>query len=316
MAKGNRAKIKGRSLTGVRIRKAIFALIVLAVVTLILGIVYMLIQQKTGENFETILLPIKSFVETVVLPSLIQISPANKVLQWGVVLLFSGISLYFFVNVFRGREFKLGSLYTSLITLVYGVVFFLIVSGVSFSQADTFYWYFAIAEIFVIIGVMFFCGEGFFTNIIKGFITGIPFVLYQAFVIIPIWLVLGFLVEYVENVELNNFFNLLLEFLTFLTPFVVQMLIALSLGSSKTPSVTTKVSTTSYSSSYSSSNSYSSYGSGEIGQSYSDVVYLPNGKTALKTYDTDRRTGGGVYFDGVNYVDSQGERIPIQYIDD
>lgn len=253
MAKGNRAKIKG---TSNHTKKQIFILIVLLVAALI-GIVYVLTQQKIGATFETMLLQIESFFETIVLPSLKQIGPANKTLQWGVVLLFGGISLYFLVNVFRGREFKLGSLYTSLITLVYGVVFFLIVSGVSFSQTDMFYWYFAIAEIFVIIGVMFFCGKGFFTNIISGFITGIPFVFYQAFAIIPIWLVLGFLVEYVESVELNNFFKLLLEFLTFLTPFVVQMLIALSLGSSK--KATTPSTESSYSSSTDSSlsNSYS-----------------------------------------------------------
>ena len=144
-----------------------------------------------------------------------------------------------------------------MVTLIYGVVFFLIVSGVSFSQTDMFYTYFAIAEVFVIIGVMFFFGKGFFTNIIGGFVAAIPFVLYQAFAIIPIWLILGFLVESVENVELNNFFNLLLEFLTFLTPFVVQMLIALSLGSSK--KTTTPSTESSYSSSIDSSlsNSYS-----------------------------------------------------------
>lgn len=254
MAKGKQAKIKGISN---RTKKQIFILISFLVVALFIGIVCVLTQQKTGTIFEIILLQVKSFFETTIIPSLQQIGSANKVLQWGIVLLFGGISLYFFVRIFRSREFKLGSLYTSLVTLIYGVVFFLIVSGVSFSQTDMFYTYFAIAEVFVIIGVMFFFGKGFFTNIIGGFVAAIPFVLYQAFAIIPIWLILGFLVEYVENVELNNFFNLLLEFLTFLTPFVVQMLIALSLGSSK--KTTTPSTASSYSSSIDSSlsNSYS-----------------------------------------------------------
>lgn len=66
----------------------------------------------------------------------------------------------------------------------------------------------------------------------------------------------------------------------------------------------------------SSASSYSStYEYKEIGQSYLEGTYIGD-KFALNTYRTDTRTGEFVYFNGNDYVDSTGSRVPFDCIDE
>lgn len=114
-----------------------------------------------------------------------------------------------------------------LITSVfYGVVFFITLGGVNIMNSYWFWILIIAAELIAVFATYFSIGAS--------FISCCENILWQLFVLVPVWLILGCLCLYAsekENVQMENLFCLILQFLTFAIVLGYQMIMMFSSSS-------------------------------------------------------------------------------------
>lgn len=110
-------------------------------------------------------------------------------------------------------------------TIFYGIVFFLTLGGVNVINSYWFWILILVAELIAIIATYFFTGDS-FGSCCSG-------VFFQLLILVPVWFILGCLclsAAEKENVELENFFYLILQFVTFAVVLGYQLIIMFSRG--------------------------------------------------------------------------------------